>query len=73
MGHGETARDESQIALRFPELGTYHVLTALGCTKIHIRATSIKLLCTVDCAKAFYLVLICRYSQHRFTDEGPRA
>lgn len=67
----------SQIAPRFPKFGTSHALTALGSIKISNRGpfliASIKLPCSTHRAKAFYLVLTGRYSQHILTDEGPRA
>lgn len=58
--------------MRFPKLGTYHVLNALGRTKICNRgqfliAASIGLLCTIHCAKACHLALTCRYYQHILT------
>lgn len=64
--------------MRFPKLGAYHVLNALGRTKIYNRgqsliAASIELLRTIHCAKACHLVLTCRYYQHILTDEGPEA
>lgn len=52
----------SQIALRFPKLGTSHARTALVSVKISNRRpfliASIQLLCSVHCTKAFCLVYL---------------